>query len=758
VSENIGTYLGTEVQEFLGKNIYQLFREIYQVQLPNLSESDDVVILCLNHPTSGIELKFDFSVFRLDELIILEIIPFDDVNYHIKMINHLNPLITKLGKTKGLTELYKLIVEEVHNLTGFDRVMICRFDEQMNGSIVAQKRSQREMVSFDEDEIPCDEINFEERNLRFDHSLQIVADVDYSPQSILAYKDESKLEGSFRKTVLRSPGQKQLQYLKSMKIKSYLSISIIKDDKLWGLIVCHHFEKKKVAFGLKFAAQILGKVITSFIVNRVNIADYDQSLYLIDNLECIKKMIKDSNRLWEVLVLEAPKFFRNKDISSFVMRYNGKWTLTGDHLSKNEIIALVKKTRSESWEEQIYAKDNLLAINFTHGQDNFIMWFGAKVDEDWKSYEVESAKKLKRFIVEFELLKKYEEFEILSNTVEHFIWISAPDGTPVYYNKRWFEVTGLPHDFQDEQYKKGLYIHPDDLLALRDFWYRVLQTGEPSSAEMRIKDKHGNYRWVLNRIVPVKNAQGEIIKWYGSGTDIDNIKKIEQDLKSALSVRDEFISLASHELKTPITSLSLLLELTQRSLRKSKVVDKYMDRALRELRRLRFLVDELLDVSKISAGKMDVHFEKYDFCEIVYEVLERYQNDPRIQAIIEPFKERHPIIIECDKFRIEQVVTNLISNALKYGEEKPIEVSISEDSDLVTLSVRDFGLGISESDHKKIFERFERVSSQRGISGLGVGLYICKSIMDVHKGEIFVESEIGEGSTFKIKLWKKINH
>ncbi|HLT23479.1 MAG TPA: PAS domain-containing sensor histidine kinase, partial [Bacteriovoracaceae bacterium] len=293
---------------------------------------------------------------------------------------------------------------------------------------------------------------------------------------------------------------------------------------------------------------------------------------------------------------------------------------------------------------------------------------------------------------------------------------------------------------------------------IRDYWYTALQTGKPSSVEMRIKDKDGNYRWILNRIVPVKNAQGEIVKWYGSGTDIDHIKRIEQDLKGALSVRDEFISLASHELKTPITSLSLLLELTQRSLRKSKVVDKYMDRALRELRRLRFLVDELLDVSKMSVGKMDVHFEEYDFCKIVYEVLERYQNDPRIQEIITPFKEHTPIIIECDKFRMEQVVTNIISNALKYGEEKPIEVSISEDQDIVTFSVRDFGLGISEENHKKIFERFERVVSQRGISGLGVGLYICKSIIDVHRGEIIVESAIGEGSTFKIKLWKKINH
>jgi len=723
-----------------------------------LSVSEDVVIISLTHPLTGIELKFDFSVYRIKENIVLEIIPFDDVNYHIRMINHLNPLITRLGQTKGLTELYKLIVEEVHQLTGFDRVLICRFDEQMNGSIVAKKRCLGEMVSFDEDEIPSGEINFEERNISLDHLLQIIADVDSSPKSILTLKDDKNLDGLFRKSVLQSPCQNQLQYLKSMKIKSYLSISIQKDDKLWGLIICHHFEKKKISFGLKFAAQIIGKVITSFIVNRVNLEDYDQSFYLIENLERIKRMIKNSNRLWKVLVLEGPKFFRNKGISSFVMRYNGKWTFIGNHLSKSEILSLVKRIRTESWEEEIYAKENVLAINFTYGQDNFLIWFSDKGNEDWKSYEVEAAKKLKRFVIEFELFKKYEEFEILANTVEHFIWISAPDGTPIYYNNRWFEITGLPQDFQDEQYKKGLYIHPEDFTKIRDYWYTALQTGKPSSVEMRIKDKDGNYRWILNRIVPVKNAQGEIVKWYGSGTDIDHIKRIEQDLKGALSVRDEFISLASHELKTPITSLSLLLELTQRSLRKSKVVDKYMDRALRELRRLRFLVDELLDVSKMSVGKMDVHFEEYDFCKIVYEVLERYQNDPRIQEIITPFKEHTPIIIECDKFRMEQVVTNIISNALKYGEEKPIEVSISEDQDIVTFSVRDFGLGISEENHKKIFERFERVVSQRGISGLGVGLYICKSIIDVHRGEIIVESAIGEGSTFKIKLWKKINH
>ena len=163
-------------------------------------------------------------------------------------------------------------------------------------------------------------------------------------------------------------------------------------------------------------------------------------------------------------------------------------------------------------------------------------------------------------------------------------------------------------------------------------------------------------------------------------------------------------------------------------------------------------------MSKITSGKMDLHLSSHDVNKIAKNVLERYQDDPRLQIDISKFESEAPLMIECDEYRIEQVLTNLISNALKYGKNNPVEVDLIEGHDTVTIVVKDQGVGISSDDIQRIFDRFERVGHNIGISGLGLGLYICKNIIDAHGGKILVESEVDHWTVFKVELKKKINH
>jgi signal transduction histidine kinase len=164
------------------------------------------------------------------------------------------------------------------------------------------------------------------------------------------------------------------------------------------------------------------------------------------------------------------------------------------------------------------------------------------------------------------------------------------------------------------------------------------------------------------------------------------------------------------------------------------------------------LIDDMLDISRISTGKLTLQPESFELCNLVKEVLERYSN--QIQDY------RSPVNLHCttevrgiwDKFRIEQVVTNLLTNALRYGNHKPIDIFVMVKNDEAIIVFQDYGLGIAKENQKRIFERFERAISANEISGLGLGLYIVKQILKMHNGTIDVESELGKGAKFIIRL------
>lgn len=235
--------------------------------------------------------------------------------------------------------------------------------------------------------------------------------------------------------------------------------------------------------------------------------------------------------------------------------------------------------------------------------------------------------------------------------------------------------------------------------------------------------------------------------------------RLYSESQSANQQREEFISIASHELKTPITSLKLQLEAISRSISKSKLeridheyLKKFSASSIRQLDRLTRLVEDMLDISRISTGKLALNMRVVDLTETVKEVLPRF-SDQLAEMKVELNSElADDCIVYCDPFRIEQVIINLISNALKYGLKKPILVKLEKIQQQVKFSVIDQGPGIAEEDQERIFRRFERGSDPLMAGGLGLGLYISREIIEQHEGKIFVSSQIGHGSTFSFTL------
>jgi two-component system, OmpR family, sensor kinase len=238
-------------------------------------------------------------------------------------------------------------------------------------------------------------------------------------------------------------------------------------------------------------------------------------------------------------------------------------------------------------------------------------------------------------------------------------------------------------------------------------------------------------------------------------------RKYILELRDAVKVRDEFLSIASHELRTPLTSLKLQTQLLGRYLDKGalrSLTDEKLKKMTstfdHQLSRLTSLVDDLLDVSRISSGRLTLNRERTDLGELVEQVIARFIPELQMEGISVNIEKKGNLVGYVDRLRIEQVVANLISNARKYAPKMPIEVCLSgsEKSGFVVLSVKDRGIGIAEEDQPRIFQRFERVSSDKNISGLGLGLFITSQIASAHGGTIRVESKIGQGAKFIVEL------
>jgi signal transduction histidine kinase len=232
--------------------------------------------------------------------------------------------------------------------------------------------------------------------------------------------------------------------------------------------------------------------------------------------------------------------------------------------------------------------------------------------------------------------------------------------------------------------------------------------------------------------------------------DISRLKTIQAELTEAVRVRDEFMSVAGHELRTPLAALALQIQSLQRLTGQSERDDRIharLGKAIRQVERLSELVTELLDVSRIASGTLELHVERFDLAALVVEVVARLEDSATQAGVRLVFNPVTEVFGEWDRSRIDQVTTNLLINAIKYGDKKPVVVVVEGKNDHGRITVRDEGIGIAHDAQERVFERFERAVSERHYGGLGVGLWLCREIVHAHGGRIALHSEPGVGTT-----------
>jgi signal transduction histidine kinase len=345
--------------------------------------------------------------------------------------------------------------------------------------------------------------------------------------------------------------------------------------------------------------------------------------------------------------------------------------------------------------------------------------------------EIEFRKK-----VQDELQERAGELHSILETIPQIAFTTDADGRIEFVNEHWLQYSSSKQEFPPT--------HPDDPDLARQ-WEKTVASGEALEMEVRVRQTgKEEYRCHLLRAIPIREG-GTVTKWVGTFTDIE-------DQKQAVKKKDEFISIASHELKTPLTTIKAYAQLLDRAIATGDPTKVYVERTLVQIRKLDNLIVDLLDLSRIESGKLKFNKKLFSFgttlssaVEMIRQTYPDYQITRRGMADIELYG---------DETRIEQVLINYLTNAVKYSpENKEIHIDTEIGADGLLVRVRDFGIGISKDHQSNIFSKFYRVEEAANrFQGLGIGLYICAEIIRRHEGEYGVESEPGQGSVFYFRV------
>ena len=340
---------------------------------------------------------------------------------------------------------------------------------------------------------------------------------------------------------------------------------------------------------------------------------------------------------------------------------------------------------------------------------------------------------------------------------------AKPNGDVDYFNPQWTAFTGLSLE-QIKGWGWTTFIHPDDLGETVRHWQQSIGTGVVFLREHRFRRADGEYRWHLTQTLPLRNDDGQILMWIGSSTDVhqqkqsaNRMEQLANDLSDSDRRKNEFLAMLAHELRNPLAPIRNALHVLRLSASDGNALRTASDMIERQVGQMVRLVDDLLDVSRISRGKIELRLARVELQSAIRQSVEAIRPlfESKNQELTVTLPEA-PIFLSADVTRLAQVIGNLLNNACKFTERGGrISLTVGQDEEQATIRIADSGIGIATDQLFHIFEMFIQVdaSLERSASGLGIGLTLVKSLVEMHHGTVEARSGgIGRGSEFIVRL------
>jgi two-component system, chemotaxis family, sensor kinase Cph1 len=688
VSENSLNFFGAGPNELLNRPIDQILpRRLLEEALGASNLAAEMPL-----PISVQGKEFDTLLHRTGGLVVMEFEPVDRKRNFSNFYRTLQDAMNRVQSASDRQVLYDAIARTVAEISGFNRVMVYKFDQDWNGQVVAEKLTAK-VDSYLGQHFPASDIPAQARELYRRNLLRIIPNSTYEPARIVPGETGGKSPLDLSDSVLRSVSPIHLEYLRNMGVAASMSISLLRNGELWGLIACHHSTPRTLPYNVRVACEMIGQVASAAIGRR----EEREQLDAVVGAQKIQTQFFDylaqEENVLDALTKYTPRLLELVNADGAALCFNDGVVLMGatpDEAQIREILAWVRthmdaavfSTHSlreayppgRDFEE---TASGLLAISLSREGRNFILWFRRQV-------------------------------------VATIDWAGNPE-KPVF--------------------QQGMRIHPRKSF---DTWKQRV-TGQ--SLQWREIDRHAAQE--------LRNAINALIL-----RRTDRLLRLNAELERKNVDLNSFAYIASHDLQEPLRGIreysKFLLE------DYGETIDAAGREKLVSLGALALHMQNLIEsLSHFSrVGRIDIRRQENSLEQMVTEAIRTAGS--KLDGVDVRVTKGLPVV-QCDRVLVQEVLLNLLTNAVKYSDrpEKRIEIGCVPPGEKAPLAiyVKDNGLGIREKHLDDIFKIFRRLHPQeRYGGGTGVGLAICKAIVERHGGRIWCESKYGEGTTFFFTL------
>ncbi len=721
-SANTERLLGVSAHELLGKSLHTLMQQsdVEPLQVACRQHSLDTnPVYLLTVQMRGQETFFDAIMHRSQDVLVLELEPAPTETARQDTYTLVRRAVPQIQAAPTLAQMYDVTAHQIRRINGFDRVMIYQFDPDGHGSVVAESKRD-DLSPFLGLHFPASDIPAQARRLYTLNLLRLIADVGYTPIDIFPTLNPatgSVLDMSY--CVLRSVSPIHVQYLKNMGVAASMSISILKDGELWGLIACHHDTPRFVGYDVRTACEFVGQVVSLQFTAKKEAADTAYQMRLKDVQTQLVALMANETSYQEGLIRHHPNLLDFIEAEGAVVCMDGKF-LTLGKVPEEAFLTLFMAWLASQPEQEVFASNALaelfppaeyvrqvasgvLALAISPMQQRYLLWFRPE----------------------------------MVHTVD---WAGDPT--------------------------KPVEVHQDGSQRL---------TPRNSFAVWQETVRGKSLPWKSVEIEAVQELRraliGVILRKSGQ------LEELNIQLRNSNAELDAFTYTASHDLREPLRGIRNYISFFREDY--GNTLDeggrKQLETLLRLTQRMETLIDSLLHYSRI--GYQDLMLHSVDLNQVLEEALDTLR--PRMQETKTEIRIPRALpSVVCDAIQVGAIFSNLLSNAIKYNdkEQKWVEIGFldEEDSRLqwaiqtsyaalasptqtvpTVFYVRDNGIGIQEKHRETIFQIFKRLHAREEFGGgTGAGLTIARKMAQQHGGQLWVTSIYGEGTTFYFTLQK----